>query len=161
MFWSNLMNGMSGFNIFVAYYYAMHNVLNTIFLPIFTRITDNDVAYDANCKVSSLRISNEQKKQAAHNTISLNTLKVGQKERFVLVRWFNLMFKTEEHVKHLGYEINPDGVTTNNVAAYFSHARDDLVRKSHYYLWFNFFRAFAVGAWVYYLCAYGNEGVLN
>lgn len=46
MFWSNWMNGMSGVNIFIAYYYAMHNVFNTIFLPLFTRMFDNDVEFD-------------------------------------------------------------------------------------------------------------------
>lgn len=59
MFFSNLMNGMSGFNIFVAYYYAMHNVINTIFMPIFCRILDNDVAFDQSCEVSNLRITPE------------------------------------------------------------------------------------------------------
>jgi hypothetical protein len=64
MFWSNWMNGMSGVNLFVTYYYAMHNVLNTIFLPIFTRIWDNDAEYDATCKVSTKRNSEAARKKA-------------------------------------------------------------------------------------------------
>lgn len=39
--------------------------------------------------------------------------------------------------------------------------RDDIVKKTDRYFWFNFFWAFAVGGFVYYVCAYGNDGILD
>ena len=81
-------------------------------------------------------------------------------EPFVLVKWFKLLFRDREYVKALGVEYNKDNITTNNVAAYFEHARD-ISRKSYQYFWFNFFWGFFMGAWVYFLCVFGNEGVLD
>lgn len=65
MFWSNWMNGMSGINIFVAYYYAMHNVLNTIFLPTFTRVFDNDAEYHEASGTSTVKHSSEEVRRMA------------------------------------------------------------------------------------------------
>jgi hypothetical protein len=157
MFWSNWCNGFSGYNIFIAYYYAMHNVLNTIFLPILTRLFDNDVEYDATCEVSTVR-SNPKLKQEVVNKIIGNE---GGDQQFCLVRWFKLMWKHEEVVAGLGFEKNADGITTNNVAAYFAHARDNLARKSYQYFWFNFFWGFVVGAWVTYVSMFGSNGILE
>jgi hypothetical protein len=86
---------------------------------------------------------------------------INSTEPFLLVKWFKLLFKNEEYVKEQGFEINADNVTTNNVAAYFEHARDNISRKSYQYFWFNFFWGFLMGGFVYFLCAYGNEGVLD
>jgi hypothetical protein len=71
------------------------------------------------------------------------------------------MWNSDQVVDEIGFERNPDGITTNNVAAYFAHARDDIVKKSYQYFWFNFWWGLVMGAWVYFLCAFGNSGMLE
>jgi len=45
MFWSNIVNGFSGINIFVAYYYSLQNVLNTNMVPVIFFAYDCHVQY--------------------------------------------------------------------------------------------------------------------
>lgn len=161
MFWSNMMNGMSGVNVFVVQYYAMHNVLNTIFLPILTRIWDNDAEYDPDCKVGTQRNSQMARKRAQMKVIGHDQGGIPMEEPFFLVKWFKLAFKDQEYLKELGFEQNADKITTNNVAAYFQHCRDDITNKSYQYFWFNFVWAAVMGAWCYYLSAFGNGGLLD
>lgn len=140
---TNLTNGFSGLAIYTDLYYALFDVLNTVFVLAGFLLLDQDVAFNTKrYKHDAVRVSNllveEQKKRYDPNTVEPlgDLLKT------------NVFNRNDLLLNKKGINVNSDG-STNNLAEYTWYSRNTLMKKfKKNYIWF-FIWAYISGALVF------------
>ena len=118
---TNLTNGFSGIAIYTDLYYAMFDVLNTVFILAAFLILDQDVAFNterySNDDQDILQIKDSPNEEYDPN-LNESYKDLLQKD----------IFSRKKLLKDKGIKMNIDG-STNNLADYTNYSRNTLMKK--------------------------------
>ena len=118
---TNLTNGFSGIAIYTDLYYAMFDVLNTVFILAAFLILDQDVAFNTE-RYNNDDQDIQQIKDSPNEEYDPN---LNESYKDLLQKD---IFSRKKLLKDKGIKMNIDG-STNNLADYTNYSRNTLMKK--------------------------------
>lgn len=155
MLTTNMTNGFSGVAMYADTYYAMFDILNTVWVLMAFLLLDQDVAFNTERYKSDLEPLNDtqtmDEQPLPYDPNAVEPMRDLMKKD---------IFDREKLVTSKGIKLNSDG-STNNLAEYTWYSRNTLMKKFRKNYVFFFIWAYISGAISYIVCSYALGGILK